>query len=182
MANMGNSIANRIRLCTHGEPCAHQATKIDATLKLWDLNLSRELCSGPRSIEGEDRRKLLHPYPEFWGHKDEITALSFDSEALVSGSRDKKILHWDLTTGKCIQQLDLIFTPTHSDIKMPARSLNNGACLLGTEAPMIGALQCYNSALATGTKDGIVRLWDLRVGKPVRLLEGQTDGITSLKF
>lgn len=154
----------------------------DATLKLWDLNLSRELYLDHSPLKEKTEEIVTPCIHNFELHKDEITALSFDSEALVSGSRDKKIFHWDLTTGKCIQQLDLIFTPTHSDIKMPARSLNNGTCLLGTEAPMIGALQCYNSALATGTKDGIVRLWDLRVGKPVRLLEGHTDGITSLKF
>lgn len=154
----------------------------DATMKLWDLNLSRELYldhSPLKQNTGEIITPCIH---NFELHNDEITALSFDSEALVSGSKDKKIFHWDLATGKCIQQLDLIFTPTYSDVKMPARRLNNGTRLPGTEAPVIGALQCYNSALATGTKDGIVRLWDLRVGKPVRLLEGHTDGITDLKF
>ncbi|CAI1553487.1 hypothetical protein SEUBUCD646_0K02540 [Saccharomyces eubayanus] len=154
----------------------------DATLKIWDLNLCKELYSDQSPLKQNAEEDVTPCVHNFDLHSDEITALSFDSEALISGSKDKKILHWDLVTGKCIQQLDLIVTPTYNDTKVLARSANNSTCVLGSEAPMIGALQCYNSALASGTKDGVVRLWDLRVGKPVRALEGHTDGITSLKF
>ncbi|CAI4045176.1 Caf4p SKDI_11G2460 [Saccharomyces kudriavzevii IFO 1802] len=155
----------------------------DATLKMWDLNLSKELYLDHSPLRQNMEETIITPcIHNFELHNDEITALSFDSEALISGSKDKKIFHWDLATGKCVQELNLIFTPTHNDTKTSTRSGKNGTYLLGTEAPMIGALQCYNSALATGTKDGVVRLWDLRIGKPVRSLEGHTDGITSLKF
>ncbi|CAI4034792.1 hypothetical protein SMKI_11G2430 [Saccharomyces mikatae IFO 1815] len=154
----------------------------DATLKLWDLNLSKELYLDHTPLKQNMEQNPTPCIHNFEIHDDEITALSFDSEALISGSKDKKILHWDMATGKCIQQLDLIFAPTHNDSRISAPSSNYSTRLLDTDAPMIGALQCYKSALATGTKDGIVRLWDLRVGKPVRLLRGHTDGITSLKF
>lgn len=154
----------------------------DATLKMWDLNLSKELYSDQSPLKQNAEEVVTPCLHNFELHSDEITALSFDSEALISGSKDRKILHWDLVTGKCVQQLDLIVTPTYNDTKVSARSANNSTSVLGSEAPMIGALQCYNSALASGTKDGVVRLWDLRIGKPVRALEGHTDGITSLKF
>ncbi|CAI4587726.1 AIF_collapsed_G0031970.mRNA.1.CDS.1 [Saccharomyces cerevisiae] len=76
------------------------------TLKLWDLNLSRELYLDLQSALKEKTRRNCY----------------------TIGSRDKKIFHWDLTTGKCIQQLDLIFTPAHSDIlKCLHVQLNNGA-------------------------------------------------------
>ena len=45
-----------------------------------------------------------------------------------------------------------------------------------------GALQAYDVALATGTVDGLVRLWDLRSGEVIRTLKGHSNAITCLKF
>lgn len=62
----------------------------DATLKLWDLNLSRELYLDHSPLKEKTEEIVTPCIHNFELHKDEITALSFDSEALVSGSRDKK--------------------------------------------------------------------------------------------
>lgn len=49
-------------------------------------------------------------------------------------------------------------------------------------APFVGAIQVFESALACGTADGMVRLWDLRSGLVHRSLVGHTGPVTALKF
>ena len=49
-------------------------------------------------------------------------------------------------------------------------------------ADFVGALQCFDAALACGTADGMVRLWDLRSGQVHRSLVGHTGPVTCLQF
>ncbi|KAH3900645.1 related to Mitochondrial division protein 1 [Saccharomycodes ludwigii] len=143
----------------------------DATLKLW--NIKRALDGG--SYEPDEC--CLHTFDS---HIDEITALSSDGESLLSGSQDRTIRQWDLVTGKCIQTLDLNFI-RREKYRSNANSMT-ASMLLTKDIPAVGGLQVFDAALATGTKDGIVRLWDLRSGSVVRMLEGHTNAITALKF
>ncbi|KAL6940202.1 hypothetical protein ACO0QE_004098 [Hanseniaspora vineae] len=132
----------------------------DAQIKLWNLN-------NMECVETLD------------SHIEEITAMSFDGETIVSGSQDRTLRQWDLQTGKCVQTIDMNFIKSAK----PITSMSpKNPLLLAHEQPVIGALQVFDAALATGTKDGIVRLWDLRSGQVVRTLEGHTDSVTSLKF
>ncbi|KAL6938001.1 hypothetical protein ACO0RG_004528 [Hanseniaspora osmophila] len=132
----------------------------DAQIKLWNLNTME--C-----VETLD------------SHIEEITAMSFDGETIVSGSQDRTLRQWDMQSGKCVQTIDMNFIKSAK----PITSLSpKNPLLLAHEQPVIGAVQVFDAALATGTKDGIVRLWDLRSGQVVRTLEGHTDSVTSLKF
>ncbi|CDO96341.1 unnamed protein product [Kluyveromyces dobzhanskii CBS 2104] len=146
----------------------------DAVLKLWDIDKAISEDNGDHS---EDTDACVYTFDS---HVDEITAVSFDGDNLVSGSQDRTVRQWDLNKGKCTQTIDISFAtgPMRSQRNAP---LHNSV-LLTKEPPAIGALQCFDAALATGTKDGVVRLWDLRSGKVVRVLEGHTDAITSLQF
>ncbi|RYC54281.1 hypothetical protein CHU98_g11925, partial [Xylaria longipes] len=49
-------------------------------------------------------------------------------------------------------------------------------------ADFVRALQVFESALACGTADGMVRLWDLRSGQVHRSLVGHTGPVTCLQF
>ncbi|AET41385.1 Caf4p Ecym_8090 [Eremothecium cymbalariae DBVPG len=140
----------------------------DALLKMWDIK---------RAIDGDSAPEDVCIYT-FDSHVDEITALSFDDDHLVSGSQDRTIRQWDLNNGKCVQTLDISFASGGN----LSRSIYSSTILNPDEPPIIGALQCYDAALATGTKDGVVRLWDLRSGRVVRTLDGHSDAITSLEF
>jgi division protein 1 len=46
----------------------------------------------------------------------------------------------------------------------------------------VGSVQFWNYALASGTGDGVVRLWDLRTGQAHRSLIGHTGPVTSVQF
>lgn len=144
----------------------------DATLKLWNIDFGVEKFNGNSPLWNEDPCMYT-----FESHTDEITALSMDQGSLVSGSRDKTIKQWDLKTGKCLQSIDIGFASRGYSKNSFDLNLYNPI-----EPTTIGTLQCYDAALATGTKDGRVRLWDLRIGKVIRTLNGHTDAISSLKF
>jgi mitochondrial division protein 1 len=113
----------------------------------------------------------------FDSHIGEITALHFMGDTLVSGSADKTIRVWDLNSGKCVQTIDVLTVIAQStnpqlaswgtgrragsDWRSASFNMSNSAKGREvTEAAFIGGLQCFENALATGTSDGVIRLWD----------------------
>lgn len=152
----------------------------DALLKLWDVDRAVNLFD-EENIPMEDSKEDACVYT-FDAHVDEITALSFSGDNLISGSQDRTIRQWDLNSGKCVQTIDINFASRVNSSTSGTLSSSSSTLLVPNEQPVIGALQCYDAALATGTKDGLVRLWDLRSGQVVRTLQGHTDAITSLQF
>ncbi|KAF2672208.1 mitochondrial division protein 1 [Microthyrium microscopicum] len=117
-------------------------------------------------------------------HVAEVTALHFRGDTLVSGSADKTLRQWDLEKGRCVQTLDVLWAaaqatattqPTSGQWKQTGR-------LPDAAADFVGALQVFDAALACGTADGMVRLWDLRSGQVHRSLVGHTGPISALQF
>jgi WD40 repeat protein len=53
---------------------------------------------------------------------------------------------------------------------------------MDASADFVGAIQVFDAALACGTADGMVRLWDLRSGQVHRSLVGHTGPVTALQF
>ena len=142
----------------------------DATVKLWNIALATE--EGKNNGIKLNKPACLHSFDL---HKGEINALSLDRETLVSASRDKSIKQWDLKTGKCVQHLNVTFSSAMAS-KIDYQSFS----LL--DPPVVGALQCFETALATGTRDGIIRLWDLRAGKVIRAIPAHNGAVTALHF
>lgn len=134
---------------------------LDATLKLWDLT----------KVEDEP---FIH---SFESHIEEITALSYHNYNLVSGSQDRTIRQWDMQTGQCKQTIDVLWASQQN-----LSTSVDASVFVDRTTPFIGALQTYDAALATGTSDGVVRLWDLRSGEVVRSLIGHTGPVTCLQF
>jgi mitochondrial division protein 1 len=129
-------------------------------------------------------------------HVAEITALNFRGSTLVSGSADKTIRQWDLEKGRCVQTLDVLWAAAQASSINNTNSSNTNANGGGegswwrptqsrvptAEADFVGALQVFDAALACGTADGMVRLWDLRSGTVHRSLVGHTGPVTALQF
>ncbi|KAK4617660.1 Mitochondrial division protein 1 [Fulvia fulva] len=125
-------------------------------------------------------------------HVAEVTALNFNGNTLVSGSADKTLRQWDLENGRCMQTLDVMWAAAQaSTLNPPAKQevseaggwwRPTGGRVQSAEADFIGALQVFQTALACGTADGMVRLWDLRSGMVHRSLVGHTGPVTSLQF
>jgi len=129
-------------------------------------------------------------------HVAEVTALHYEGNTLVSGSADKTLRQWDLETGRCVQTLDVLWAAAQASAVNPSFSSNTNPTtsesaswwrpqagrLPAAEADFVGALQSFQSAVACGTADSVIRLWDLRSGMVQRSLIGHTGPITALQF
>ncbi|QSL65103.1 hypothetical protein MERGE_002408 [Pneumocystis wakefieldiae] len=160
---------------------------MDASIKLWNLQHieSYEAVQSFQSFNYVNTKKVTNDLniATLESHMDEITALHFIGNVLVSGSSDKTLKQWDLETGKCVQTLDILWATAQCNNL--SSSLDNFKSKLSFKEKgydFVGAIQCFDAALASGTADGIVRLWDLRSGLIIKTLFGHTAPITCLQF
>lgn len=175
---------------------------VDATIRLWDLSKARYDPHGGHFGKDDEDDDIAFENPDdqpvdppegtmddtplfvLQAHVDEITALHFRGDTLVSGSADKTIRQWDLEKGRCVQTLDVMWAAAQASASMGA---GEGGWRQTSRAPtqaadFVGALQVFDAALACGTADGMVRLWDLRSGQVHRSLVGHTGPVTCLQF
>ncbi|KAI0538454.1 mitochondrial division protein [Xylaria digitata] len=175
----------------------------DATVRLWDLSKAHYDPQGSRfgrddeeddgmAFENPDDQPVDPPEgsmadcPLFvlQSHVDEITALHLRGDVLVSGSSDKTLRQWDLEKGRCIQTLDVMWAAAQASASLGSgeSTWRQTSRQASGAADFVGALQVFESALACGTADGMVRLWDLRSGQVHRSLVGHTGPVTCLQF
>lgn len=181
---------------------------MDATIRLWDLSKAQyepavdSLINKDDDEEDDDGLAFEDPNdipvpntpppgsmadcPLFTleAHVDEVTALHFRGDTLVSGSADKTIRQWDLEKGRCVQTLDVMWAAAQASVTMGSQEGNwrTTGRAPDANADFVGALQVFDAALACGTADGMVRLWDLRSGQVHRSLVGHTGPVTCLQF
>jgi division protein 1 len=172
---------------------------MDASVRLWDLSRARPASRDNRLNKHErdgldeapDHSSPVTPSSNLEdchvfsleAHVDEVTALHFKGDTLISGSADKTLRQWDLVNGRCVQTLDILWAATQSSSSMPGDSnWRPSGRLPDASADFVGAVQCFDAALACGTADGMVRLWDLRSGQVHRSLVGHTGPVTCLQF
>ena len=180
---------------------------MDASIRLWDLSRAQY---APRDnninkngeVEEEDDEDALGfedpaaappppppssmedcPLFSLEAHLGEVTALHFRGDTLISGSADKTLRQWDLEKGRCVQTLDVLWAAAQaSAISGGDTQWRPTGRLPDASADFVGAVQCFDAALACGTADGMVRLWDLRSGQVHRSLVGHTGPVTALQF
>jgi len=177
---------------------------MDATIRLWDLSKARYEPQDnrinkddagdddPLAFGNPEDEQVLPPAgsmldcPLFTlaAHVDEVTALHMRGDTLISGSADKTLRQWDLEKGRCVQTLDVMWAAAQASATMG--SAEGGWRQTGrvpdASADFVGAVQVFDAALACGTADGMVRLWDLRSGQVHRSLVGHTGPVTCLQF
>lgn len=171
---------------------------MDASVKLWDLSRARPSNRDNGRLNKHEREEdelfeqHSSPVPpssnledchvfSLEAHMDEVTALHFKGDTLISGSADKTLRQWDLVKGRCVQTLDILWAATQAE-STSGDSWRPSGRMPDASADFVGAVQCFDAALACGTADGMVRLWDLRSGQVHRSLVGHTGPVTCLQF
>lgn len=167
---------------------------MDASVKLWDLSRARSVPRSNRLSRDDDEDddgasqeshgttlEDCHVF-SLDAHVDEVTALHFRGNTLISGSADKTLRQWDLTKGRCVQTLDVLWAAAQADSLGSDSQWRPTGRVPDASADFVGAVQCFDAALACGTADGMVRLWDLRSGQVHRSLVGHTGPVTCLQF
>ncbi|EED13114.1 WD repeat-containing protein [Talaromyces stipitatus ATCC 10500] len=177
---------------------------MDASIRIWDLSQAQPVPQNDRinksskdedAEEGDDSAAAAPSYTasnmadceifSLEAHVDEVTALHFRGETLISGSADKTLRQWDLVKGRCVQTLDVLWAAAQASTSISTNSNSQWrptGRLPDASADFVGAVQFFDAALACGTADGIIRLWDLRSGQVHRSLVGHTGPVTCLQF
>ena len=177
---------------------------MDATIRLWDLSKTRYEARDNRINKDGDQEEdplafgeeedqpfdpptgTMRDCPLFTleAHVEEVTALHFRGDTLISGSADKTLRQWDLEKGRCVQTLDVMWAAAQASATMGSSegAWRQTGKVADTSANFVGAVQVFDAALACGTADGMVRLWDLRSGQVHRSLVGHTGPVTCLQF
>src|SRR5579871_6626730 len=101
-------------------------------------------------------RCFLH---SFSGHDDWVSSVSvtLDGRLGVSGSADRTLKHWDLSTGQCLRTLQ-----GHADWVTAVCSSEDGQLAL------------------SGSADKMLKLWDLATGQCVQTLQGHTNWVLAV--
>lgn len=175
---------------------------VDATVRLWDLSKAHYDPQGSQFGKDDEDDGIAFENPDDFpvepppgsmadcplftlqAHVDEVTALCFRGDVLVSGSADKTLRQWDLEKGRCVQTLDVMWAAAQASatVSTGEGQWRQTSRATDVSADFVGALQVFESALACGTADGMVRLWDLRSGQVHRSLVGHTGPVTCLQF
>ncbi|KAK7408408.1 hypothetical protein QQX98_009448 [Neonectria punicea] len=134
------------------------------------------------------------------GHSDSIYCLQFDEYKIITGSRDKTIRVWDMTTLECrlvigppevISEAGMLVddegNPVHyaagSDNERSATSMPTLVSFPTHHKASILCLQYDDEILVTGSSDSSCIVYDVRAGyRPIRRLRHHTSPVLDLAF
>ena len=98
------------------------------------------------------------------GHQDAVTCISFEDQRIISGSLDRSIKMWNLTSGDCLTTLDWKTSEGHTGV--------------------IRCLQANAWRMVSASDDRTLKVWQLQThtGQRLLTLRNHTDGVTCLQF
>lgn len=155
----------------------------DCMVKIWDP-----------SLRGSELRASLQ------GHTRTIRAISSDRGKVVSGSDDQTVLVWDKQTTQLLEELkghdaqvsyvrmlsgERVLTAAHDGtIKMWDVRTDTCVATVGRCSSAVLCVEYDDSTgiLASGGRDSLAHIWDIRAGKQMHKLSGHTSWVRSIRM
>ncbi|KAH6562677.1 hypothetical protein BASA62_008993 [Batrachochytrium salamandrivorans] len=129
------------------------------------------------------------------GHTDSVYCIQYDSEKIVTGSRDRTVCFWDIRTHKCYKTLrghtgsvlclyynkDILVSGS-SDTTLIVWDIKTGDILhrLSGHTQAVLDLRFQGDTLYTCSKDSTIRVWSISTGALIRTLEGHHAAVNAL--
>ncbi|KAJ1880956.1 hypothetical protein H4R99_006656 [Coemansia sp. RSA 1722] len=141
--------------CVSDEPGYIKPVAVDLSGRLvganWNYLFQQRLELDRRWAKGISRVHTIT------GHADSVYCVQYDSDKIVTGSRDRTIKIWDSRTLRCMRTLT------------------------GHEASVL-CLKYDSTTMVTGSSDSSVIVWDLASGRSLQKLVSHTAGVLDVAF
>ncbi|ORZ18564.1 WD40-repeat-containing domain protein [Absidia repens] len=131
------------------------------------------------------------------GHGDSIYCVQFDKTKIVTGSRDRTIKFWDISSGRCLRTLlghhasvlclkynDDWLVSGSSDHSVLVWSMHTFQVVRRLTGHSSGVLDVSfdQDYIASCSKDATIRLWHAKTGQPLRTLRGHRGPVNAIQF
>lgn len=129
------------------------AASDDNTVSIWKIDSAVDGIS--QNLSGLELFIRIRPLMILRGHNGGVWALSLNKKAIATGSTDKNVIVWDLTSSKKLLEL--------------SGHTSTVRCLIFQDDWII-----------SGSRDGTIRVWNLISGRCIHLLHGHRGSVRCL--
>lgn len=200
------NISNRVNqaiMCGMDLESTYRPQSVQEWLNLLEGDSIEDLATIPLSLARKPKQESARPVVQSpgpvvildrqnWqciqtlkGHSSMVHAIAIspDGQYLASGSNDKTIKLWQLSTGKLVRQLGRWFSGHSSMVHSLAFSpISLNSSYQGESGRTGGFTDSNSGILASGSWDNTIKLWDINTGKEIRTLIGHTNWVNSVAF
>ncbi|KAG1106753.1 hypothetical protein G6F42_016624 [Rhizopus arrhizus] len=172
----------------------------------WSLNIPQHIY--PHQLDWYHLYKQRHILNNRWengrvathyliGHMDSVYCLQFDKQKIITGSRDRTIKFWDLSTYQCVQTLyghegsvlclsynDHIMVSGSSDTTLIVWNMRTLQPIMRLRGHSAGVLDvCFDDRfIISCSKDKTIRIWDINNGRLLRTILAHRGPVNAIQL